>query len=179
MTAPADGNPGAAGTKAVPGSLPSPLDSVDDMRSAARWMTPATFRSARELEDLRKIINAEPGEFLGVAAPRPDGTVPDNPEERNDPVDQIFARQEALRQNAASLVRQAAAEKDPQRRELYRTQLRRVEENGERIGTYARYVLALGHAWRIKAALQQARIATLAGAGLVVIGATLFFSAAP
>lgn len=229
MTAPADGNPGAAGTKSSPGSSPSPLDTLDEMRSAAKWMlaaagavgavlisggplvavgqvhgalniflavlglvfavggvgvaiwftsdvlvpeltTPRTFRSAKELADLRQDINEEPEEFLGVAAPSRDGA-PDTP------VDRLFERQQALRQNAASLVRQASAEKDPQRREQYRAQLRRVEENGERVGTYVRYVLALGHAWRIKAALQRARRATLIGAALVIAGAALFFFA--
>jgi hypothetical protein len=52
-----------------------------------------------------------------------------------------------------------------------------VEENGERVGAYVRYVLAFGHAWRFKAALQAARCATLAGAVLVIAGAALFFSA--
>jgi hypothetical protein len=203
-----------------------------------RLMTPATFRAARELADLREIINAEPGEFFGGVVPsRPSDTEPNPTAEDNDakndtatapsgatasgpappktlpkqlkqlwrnvsepakqvaakkpdpvekqntsanpdsPVNQLFARQEALRQNAASLVRQAAAEKDPQRREQYRAHLRRVEENGGRVAKSVRYVLALGHAWRIKAALQVARRATLIGAVLVIAGAALFFSA--
>jgi hypothetical protein len=228
MAATAGGNPAAAEAKNAFESLPSPLDSIEDMRSAAKWMlaaagavgatlisggplvaigqvhgalniflavlglvfavsgagvaiwytsnvlvprltTPATFRSAKELTDLRDDINREPEEFFGVAAPERAGA-PDAP------VDRLFKRQEELRQNAASLARQAAAEKDPARREQFRKQLRRVEENGERVGSYVRYVLALGHAWRIKAALQQARLATLAGAGLVIVGAALFFS---
>jgi hypothetical protein len=49
--------------------------------------------------------------------------------------------------------------------------------NGERVGTCVRYVLALGHAWRVKAVLQLARRATLADAALVIAGAALFFSA--
>jgi hypothetical protein len=229
MATPADGNPAAAEATNAFESLPSPLDSIEDMRSAAKWMlaaagavgatlisggplvaigqvhgalhiflavlglvfavsgvgvaiwytsdvlmprltTPATFRSARELSDLREDINREPEEFFGVAAPQRAG----RPE---DPVDRLFKRQAGLRQNAASLARQAAAEKNPARREQFSKQLRRVEENGERVGSYVRYVLALGHAWRVKAALQQARVATLGGAGLVIVGAALFFSA--
>lgn len=95
-----------------------------------RLMTPAAFRSAPELTGLRAIINAEPGEFFGVAASRPDHAAPDP----NDPVSQLFARQEA-------------------------------------------YVLALGHAWRVKAALRLARRAALIGAALIIAGAALFFSA--
>jgi hypothetical protein len=297
MAIPAGGDPGTAEPKGTFGSLPSPLDSVADMRSAAKWMlaasgavgavlisggpllaigqvhgglniflavlglvlavggvglaiwftsevlvprlmTPATFRSTPELKDLRDIINAEPGEFFGgVVASRPSDAASDSSAERDaakddagpapdsatgtgpapakmlpkqlkqlwrnvseparqvtakrpwpaekqhapantsSPVSQLFERQEALRQNAASLVRQAAAEKDPNRHEQYRAHLRRVEENGERVGAYVRYVLALGHAWRIKAALQAARRATLIGAVLVIAGAALFFSA--
>ena len=134
-------------------------------------MTPDTFRQAKELEELRDIINAESAEFMGVAAEPTDGGMAATP------VDLLFNRQEALRQNAASLARLAKAQKGPQRREEFRTQIRRVEENGERVGRYVRFVLALGHAWRIKAALQRARLATLFGAGLVIIGAVLFFIA--
>lgn len=297
MATPAHGSPGTSEPESSFGSLPSPLDSVADMRSAAKWMlaaagavgatlisggplvaigevhsgldiflavlglvlavggvgvaiwltsevlvprlmTPATFRTAPELADLREIINAEPGEFFGgVAASRPEDTVPgtsaskgatksatalapdsatatgtataktlptqlrnlwqdvsepakqmaakrrnsvkrqEDHEDPGAPVNQLFARQEALRQNAVSLVRQAAAEKDPHRREQYQVHLRRVEENGNRVGMYVRYVLALGHAWRIKAALQLARRATMLGAALVIAGAALFFSA--
>ncbi|MBO0806176.1 MAG: hypothetical protein J2P25_24275 [Nocardiopsaceae bacterium] len=227
MATSSGGNPGASEINGSPGT--SPLDTIDEMRSAAKWMlaaagavgavlisggplvaigqvrgalditlavlglafaiggvgvaiwytsdvlvpkltTPRTFRSAKELADLRRDINAEPEEFLGVAAPPRDGA-PDTP------LDRLFERQQALRQNAASLVRQAAAEKDPHRREQYQAQLRRVEESGERVGTYVQYVLALGAAWRIKAALQLARRMTMAGAALVIIGAALFFIA--
>ncbi len=86
------------------------------------------------------------------------------------PLDRLFQRREELRQNAASLARQTAAETNPGRREQLRKQLRRVEESGEHVSRYVRYMLALGHAWRIKTALRQARLATLAGAGLVIGG---------
>src|SRR5258708_37915068 len=44
MTTPAGGDPGPSGrdaTRVADGSLPSPLDSVDDMRSPAKWMLAA------------------------------------------------------------------------------------------------------------------------------------------
>lgn len=58
-----------------------------------------------------------------------------------------------------------------------RANVRRVEESLDRVRRYVRHGLALGQAWRIKAALQRARLATLAGAGLVIVGAALFFIA--
>jgi hypothetical protein len=228
MASPSGGNSEVASGKGAVDSLPSPLDSIEDMRSAAKWMlaaagavgatlisggplvatghvhgalnislaalglvfavggagmaiwytsdvlvprltTPAVFQSAKELTDLRVTINREPEQFLGVAPP-PRGGAPDTP------LDRLFRRPEELRQNAASLARQAAVEKDPKRREQFQKQLRRVNDNRERVGRCIRYILVLGHAWRIKAALQQARLATLAGAGLVIVGAVLFFS---
>jgi hypothetical protein len=178
MAAPAGAEPGAVYAMSVPDTLPSPLDSVSDMRTAAKWMlaaagavgaalisggplvavgqvhgvlhaalaglglaialsgvgtaiwftskvlvprliTPAVLKKAgragsapprgsglrarlpaflpptgqRELAALKELIDAEPAEFFGVAAASVDG---------------LFARQEGLRQNAASLVRQAA-----------------------------------------------------------------------
>ncbi len=115
----------------------------------------------RELAKLKELIDAEPAEFFGVAATSVDG---------------LFDRQERLQQNAASLARQAAREKHPQRRTMYQDQIHRVEENGERVGRYVRYLLALGLAWQIKADLELSRKWTLAGAVLVIVGAVLFFS---
>jgi hypothetical protein len=114
----------------------------------------------RELVALKELVNAEPAEFFGIAAAS---------------VDALFARQQGLRQNAASLARQAAREKDPRRRAMYQDQLRRVEANGERVGRYVRYLLALGLAWQIKADLELSRKWTLAGAVLVIVGSVLFF----
>jgi hypothetical protein len=246
MATPAGVDHGAADGKSVPDALPSPLDSVSDMRAAAKWMlaaagavgaalisggplvavgqvhgvvhavlaglglaiaiggvgtaiwftskvlvprlmTPAVLKEAgrpesapsrgsvlrvrlpailqptgqRELATLKELIDAEPAEFFGIAAASVDG---------------LFARQEGLRQNAASLARQAPREKDPQRRAMYQEQLRRVEENGERVGRYVRYLLALGLAWQIKADLELSRKWTLVGSALVIVGAVLFFS---
>jgi hypothetical protein len=136
--------------------------SVPPRRSALRVRLPAIMQPTRhrELVALRELVNAEPAEFFGVAAASVDG---------------LFARQQGLRQNAASLARQAAREKDPRRRAMYQDQLRRVEENGERVGRYVRYLLALGLAWQIKADLELSRKWTLAGAVLVIAGAVLFF----
>jgi hypothetical protein len=44
------------------------------------------------------------------------------------------------------------------------------------VDRYVRWLLALGHAWQVKAALERSRIATLAGGVLVIAGAVLFFS---
>lgn len=245
MASPAGVEEGTADAKSMQDALPSPLDSVGDMRAAAKWMlaaagavgaalisggplvavgqvhgvlhavlaglglvialggvgtaiwftskvlvprlmTPAVLSNAgrpqaapprrsvlrvrlsailqasrqRELVALKELVNAEPAEFFGIAAASVDG---------------LFARQQGLRQNAASLARQAAREKDPRRRAMYQDQLRRVEENGERVGRYVRYLLALGLAWQIKADLELSRKWTLAGAVLVIVGAVLFF----
>jgi hypothetical protein len=250
MASPAGVEEGTADAKSMPDALPSPLDSVGDMRSAAKWMlaaagavgaalisggplvavgqvhgvlhavlaglglvialggvgtaiwftskvlvprlmTPAVLQNAgrpqaapprrsvprrsvlrvrlpailqptrqRELVALKELVNAEPAEFFGIAAAS---------------VDALFARQQGLRQNAASLARQAAREKDPRRRAMYQDQLRRVEANGERVGRYVRYLLALGLAWQIKADLELSRKWTLAGAVLVIVGSVLFF----
>jgi hypothetical protein len=246
MATPAGADHGTADAMSAPDTLPSPLDSVSDMRAAAKWMlaaagavgaalisggplvavgqvhgvlhavlaglglaialggvgtaiwftskvlvprliTPAVLKEAgrpeptpprgsvlrvrlpaflqptgqRELAALKELIDAEPAEFFGIAATSVDG---------------LFARQEVLRQNAASLARRAAWEQGPQRRAMYRDQIRRVEESGERVGRYVRYLLALGLAWQIKADLELSRKWTLAGAVLVIAGAVLFFS---
>jgi len=222
VTTPASGDPRAGEARSVFGDTLSPLDSVEDMRSAAKWMlasagavgavlisgaplvaigqvhggmhvflavaglaiaiggvavaiwftgevlvprltTTATIESDKELADLRQLINGQSAEFFGVAATS---------------VEELFRRQFALWENAASLMGQVARTKDPDRQALLQAQLRRVHDNGERVGKYVQWVLALGHAWRIKAALQQARLATLAGAGLVIVGAVLFFTSA-
>jgi hypothetical protein len=126
-----------------------------------RLTTPATLQQENELGDLRARIRAEPAEFFGVAASS---------------LDELFKRQDALWQNAADLAGQVARARDPDRRALLQAHLNRVQESGERVGRYVQWVLALGHAWRIKADLQRARLGTLAGAGLVIVGAVLFFT---
>src|SRR5580693_894089 len=144
--------------------LPSPLEAVDDLRSAAKWTlaaegavgvalisggpliavgqvrgtahallagaglavalggvglaiwfaskvlsprltTPATLRSPG-LAELRRVIEAEPAQFLGVVATR---------------VDDVLEHQEI----AVDLARKASAEKEPARRQLIQRQLRR------------------------------------------------------
>jgi hypothetical protein len=128
-----------------------------------RLTTSRTLRESPALADLREQIAREPAEFFGLAAASLDG---------------LFARQNSLRRNAVSLARQVAAAKDPARRAVIQAKLRQVEVNGERLGRYVRWILALGHAWQVKAALERSRRMTLLGGLAVIVGAVLFFSAA-
>jgi hypothetical protein len=128
-----------------------------------RLTTSRTLFESPALADLREQIASEPTEFFGLAATS---------------LDELFARRDSLRRNAVSLARQAATAQNSARRALIQAQLRRVEVNGERVGRYVRWVLALGHAWQVKAALERSRRMTLLGGLAVVAGAVLFFSAA-
>ncbi len=114
------------------------------------------------LASLRQDIEAEPVQFFGLAATSAAG---------------LFKRQDDHREIAVDLARQAAAEKDPQRRAVLEGQLRRVEENAARTGAYVRRLLALAHVWRIQADLEWSRRCTLGGGLLVIAGAVLFFAA--
>jgi hypothetical protein len=114
------------------------------------------------LASLRQDIEAEPAQFFGLAAASPAG---------------LFKRQDDHREIAADLARQVAAEKNPQRRAVLKSQLRRVEENAARTGAYVRRLLALVHVWQIQADLQRSRRYTLGGGLLVIVGAVLFFAA--
>jgi hypothetical protein len=197
-------------------SLPSPLDAVDDLRSAAKWTiatagavgaalisggplvavgqvhgvadaliagaglalalagvglaiwatsavlsprltTPATLRSPA-LEGLRVIIEADPAQFFGPVATS---------------VDMLLLHREVT----VNLARRLAAEKDPARRAMMKRQLERAQSNAERAAPYVRWMLALGHVWQIKQALERSRRFTLAGGMLVVAGSVLFFTA--
>jgi hypothetical protein len=213
------GDSGTSGAKIGFESLPSPLDAVDDLRSAAKWTLGAaglvgaalisggplvavgqvhgtahallaglgllvalagvglaiwstskvleprltTRASFKEpvLAGLVQIIEAEPEQFFGVAATSVDG---------------LFKRQDDNRAIAVDLARQMAAAKDPKRRAQLQAQLRRVEENAVRVAAYIRWLLALGHVWRIQEDLRRSRVVTFAGGTLVIIGAVLFFS---
>jgi hypothetical protein len=220
MADPATGEAGSAEAPGIPDALPSPIDSIDDMRAAAKWTlaaagvvaaaliggsslvavgqvhstrqalvtgvglavalagiglaiwstskvlaprltTPATFRLP-ELAGLRERIEAEPAEFLGVAATTVDG---------------LFELQGRYRQIAASLAVQAAAAKVPERRAQLEAQLSRVERDAERVGRYVRWLLALGHAWQVKTDLEKSRQWLLVSGVLVVAGAVMFFGA--
>lgn len=213
MTTPAGGGPGTG--KAFE-ELPSPLEAVDDLRTAAKWTlaaegavgaalisggplvavgqvhgtghallagaglavalggvglsiwftskvlsprltTPQTVQSPA-LAGLRKVIEAEPAQFFGVAATR---------------VDALLEHQEV----AVDLARKVAAEKDPARRQVIKRHLRRAEANAARAAPYVRWLLALAHVWQIEADLRRSRLSTLAGGLLVVAGAVLFFIA--
>jgi hypothetical protein len=56
-------------------------------------------------------------------------------------------------------------------------QLQRAKGNAERAAPYVRWLLALGHVWQIKQALERSRWFTLAGGVLVIAGSVLFFTA--
>jgi hypothetical protein len=122
-----------------------------------RLTTPETLRSPG-LAGLRRVIEAEPAQFLGVVATK---------------VDDLLDHQEV----AVDLARKVAAEKDLARRRLIERQLRRVEANAARAAPYIRWLLALAHVWQIEADLRRSRWFTLAGGVLVVAGAVLFFIA--
>jgi hypothetical protein len=213
MTAPAGGDQGAAN---VLNSLPSPLEAVDDLRSAAKWTivaagavgtalisggplvavgkvhgvahaliagaglilaligvglaiwttstvlsprltTPATLRSPA-LAGLRAIIEADPAQFFGPVAAS---------------VDALLLHREVT----VTLARLLAAEKEPAKRTMIERQLQRAKANAERAAPYVRWLLALGHVWQIKRALDRSRWFTLAGGVLVIAGSVLFFTA--
>ncbi len=78
---------------------------------------------------------------------------------------------------AVSLARKAAQETDDGLREELEQDLRGVEDDAARAAPYVRWLLAAGHVWRIEADLRRARLATFAGAVLVVAGAVTFFIA--
>jgi len=213
MAATAGGDQGAGNGLT---SLPSPLDAVDDLRSAAKWTivaaaavgaalisggplvavgrvhgvaraliagaglvlaligvglsiwttsavlsprltTPATLRSP-VLAGLRAIIEADPAQFFGPAATS---------------VDALLLHREVT----VALARLLAVEKEPAKRAMIERQLQRAKGNAERAAPYVRWLLALGHVWQIKQALERSRWFTLAGGVLVIAGSVLFFTA--
>jgi hypothetical protein len=213
MTTPASGDRGAGNGLA---SLPSPLDAVDDLRSAAKWTiaaagavgaalisggplvaagqvhgaahallagaglvvaligvglsiwatsavlsplltTPATLRSPA-LAKLRAIIEEDPAQFFGPVATK---------------VDTLLLHREV----AVNLARLVDHEKDPAKRAKLQSKLKQAERNAKRAAPYVRWLLALGHVWQIKQALERSRWFTLAGGILVIAGAVLFFLA--
>jgi hypothetical protein len=221
VTTTANGTPSGTDVGRAADVLPSPLDSVADMRATARWTlvavgavgavlisggplvaigqvhgagntfrallgliivvagvgvaawftsqvlmprlaTPDMVRKSPELATLRRQINAEPAEFMGVVAAT---------------VDDLFDLHDQLRANALDLARQAAREKDPQRRAALDGHLSRMRAQEENVARYVRWVLALGHAWLTGAYLTRSRIATLGGGVIVALGAVLFFTA--
>lgn len=214
MPTPPSGGPVTGDTSDGP---PSPLEAVDDLRTAAKWTlaaegavgatlisggplvavgqvhgaghallagaglavalggvglaiwftskvlsprltTPQTLRSPA-LAGLRRVIEAEPAQFLGVTATK---------------VEALLTHQEI----AVDLARKAAAERDPARRQVITRHLRRAEANAARAAPYVRWLLALAHVWQIEADLRRSRWFSLAGGVLVVAGAVLFFVAA-
>ena len=213
MTTPASGSQEAGNGL---GSLPSPLEAVNDLRASAKWTivaagavgaalisggplvavgqvhgaahallagaglvvaligvglsiwstsavlspqltTPATLRSPA-LATLRAIIEEDPAQFFGPVATK---------------VDTLLLHREV----AVNLARLADQEKDPAKRAKLRAKLQQAEGNAKRAAPYVRWLLALGHVWRIKQALERSRWFTLAGGVLVIAGAVLFFLA--
>jgi len=203
---------GAAGAFSA---LPSPLDAVADLRSAARWTiaaagavgtalisggplvavgkvhglgnavvagaalvvalagvglaiwqtslvltpfltTPATLREP-ELRGLRKIIDADPADFFGVAASG---------------IDDLLQH----RAVAVNLSRMIASEQDPGRRGLLEGHMQRVQANIARTDPYVRWLLAMAHVWQMQAALRRARWYTFLGGVIVAVGAVAFFT---
>jgi hypothetical protein len=128
---------------------------------APRLTTPGTFRLP-ELDGLRERIEAEPAEFMGIAATTVDG---------------LFELQDRYRQVAASLVAQVAVAQNPERRAQLCAQLSRVKGDTEQVGRYVRWLLALGHAWQVKSDLEKSRQWLLVSGVLVVAGAVMFFTA--
>lgn len=216
----ADPGGGSAAAPDMKIALTSPLDAVDDLRTAAKWTLAAvgavgaalisggplvavgqvhglghallaglglalaltgvgiaiwstskvlaprlTSRKtvmSPKLASLRRDIEAEPEQFLGLAATS---------------VAALFKHQDDHREIAADLARQVAAERNTRRRARLESQLHRVEENAARVGAYTRYVLALAHVWQIQNDLRWSRRCTLGGGLLVIAGAILFFLA--
>lgn len=212
MTISAGGDQGAGNGLTA---LPSPLEAVDDLRSAAKWTivaaaavgaalisggplvavgqvhgvahaliagaglvlaligvglaiwttstvlsprltTPATLRSPA-LAGLRAIIEADPAQFFGPVAIS---------------VDALLLHREVT----VTLARLLATEKGPAKRAMIERQLQRAKGNAERAAPYVRWLLALGHVWQIKQALERSRWFTLAGGVLVIAGSVLFFT---
>jgi hypothetical protein len=219
MTTPASGD-ASDGIGIGGGPLPSPLDSVDDMRSAARWMlaaagavgaalisggplvavgqvhglwhaflawlglvialggvavaiwftskvlvprltTPNMVRDSPELDGLRTQIEVEPTEFMGFSATSVDG---------------LFRRHNRLREKIAGLTLQEAQAENSDVRARFQAELQQVQQNSAIVEVYVRWVLALGHAWLVRADLERSRRWTLLGGFIVAFGAVLFFS---
>jgi hypothetical protein len=202
-------------------TLPSPLDSVDDMRSTAKWTLAAVgavgaalisggslvavgqvhglgdtvrallglvialagvgvaiwftsqvlvprlatshmLQTDPRLAGLLKRVDDEPAQFMGVAATS---------------VEDLFAQQKRLRDMAVDLTGQAARAKDPDRRAKIAAQAARVQSSEDVVAGYIRWLVALGHAWLVRADLKRSRRWTIVGGVLVAIGAVLFFTA--
>jgi hypothetical protein len=127
-----------------------------------RLTTPDTVRNDPRLATLRTRIKDEPAQFMGAAAKS---------------VDDLFALQDRLREMMVDLAGQAAREKDPGRRAKIAAQVTRVQSSEEAVASYIRWLIALGHAWLVRADLQRSRLWTLVGGVIVAIGAVLFFTA--
>ena len=126
-----------------------------------RLTTPDTVRASPDLAGLRMQIAAEPAEFMGFSATTVDG---------------LFRRNNRLREQAVALMLTVSQAADDEQRAQFQAQLQQVQRNREVVEVYVRWVLALGHAWLVRASLQRSRRWTLAGGIIVAFGAVLFFS---
>jgi hypothetical protein len=122
-----------------------------------RLTTPATLRSPA-LAKLRAILEEDPAQFFGAAATK---------------IDALLLHREV----GVNLARLLDHEIDPAKRAKLRGKLQQAERNARRAAPYVRWLLALGHVWQIKQALERSRWVTLAGSILVIAGAVLFFLA--
>jgi hypothetical protein len=140
-----------------------------------RLTTPKTMKKMKESRALAKLwaqIDDDPAEFMGVAAETLEGLF-----ERHDQLRKLVAdlARAVAREEAPDRPGAPAREKDPARLARLQANLSQATANEETVGSYVRWVLALGHAWLVRADLERSRIWTLGGGVLVVIGAVLFF----
>ena len=179
-------------------SLPSPLDAVDDLRSAARWTLAAAagvgavlisggpLVAVGQVHGVLHAVIAGVGLLVALAGVGlaiwqtsrvliPQVTTPADYFGLVATSVKDLLRYQGV---AVSLARKVARETDVDLRMVLEQQLRRVEGHAARAAPYVRWLLASAHLWRIQADLRRARQATFVGAVLVVVGAVAFFIAA-
>jgi hypothetical protein len=123
-----------------------------------------TLRSleSRALADLRAEIAAAPEAFFG-----PFGTT----------AAELDAACRTHATVAVRLTELLGRTRDEQQREALAYALAAAQTNVTRAAARRRHVIELIHAWQVRAALRRARVQTLLGSLLVVVGAVLFLLA--
>jgi hypothetical protein len=119
--------------------------------------TTATLRSPA-LAGLRTLLEEDPAQFFGPVATK---------------VDTLLIHRQVI----VNLARMLDKEKDPAKHAKMQNKLEQAERNAKRAAPYVRWLLALGHVWQVKQALERSRWFTLTGGMLVVAGGVLFFLA--
>jgi hypothetical protein len=119
--------------------------------------TTATLRSPA-LAGLRALLEGDPAQFFGPVATK---------------VNSLLIHRQVI----VNLARMLDKEKDPAKHAKIQSKLEQAERNAKRAAPYVRWLLALGHVWQIKQALERSRRFTLMGGMLVVAGGVLFFLA--